>query len=87
MRLNDRPGPRSLMRMTTIEFTTELTDAPVLAIPADVLDRMPKSGRVRVLVVAADEGDDDGSAEWYRGVYQQFARDDSPEDDVYDTLA
>jgi hypothetical protein len=56
----------------------------VLNIPADALARLPKSGRVRVLVVSADDADDD--AEWYRGVYAQFARDDSPEDDVYDAL-
>lgn len=41
--------------MTAIEFTAELTDSPVLAIPADVSARLPKSGRVRVLMLTDDE--------------------------------
>jgi hypothetical protein len=48
-----------LLDMTAIEFTTELTTASTLTVPADVSARLPKSGRVRVLVLT----DDDAAAE------------------------
>ncbi len=70
-------------RMTAIEFTTDLTGSPVLAVPPDVSARLPKSGRVRVLVLTAD--DDDESA-WRSFAYEQFLRDDPPEDAIYDAL-
>jgi len=68
--------------MNAIEFTTDLTESPVLAIPPEVSARLPKSGRVRVLVLTED---DDDSA-WRSFAYEQFLRDDPPEDAIYDTL-
>ena len=69
--------------MNAIEFTTDLTGSSVLTIPPDVSARLPKSGRVRVLVLTDD--DDDDSA-WRSFAYEQFLRDDPPEDAIYDAL-
>lgn len=68
--------------MRAIEFTTELSGSPALAIPQEVAAQLPKSGRARVIVLTEDSTDD---AEWRVGAYEQFLRDDSPEDAIYDT--
>ena len=72
--------------MAAIEFTTDLTAAPVLAIPPEVSARLPKSGRVRVLVLTDDDDVDREESAWRSFAYEQFLRDDSPEDAIYDTL-
>ena len=69
--------------MNAVQFTTELSDSPTLAIPADAAAQLPKSGRVRVLVLREEDADE---AEWRAGAYEQFLRDDPPEDAIYDTL-
>lgn len=66
--------------MHAIEFMAELTKNPVLAIPAEFAAQLPKSGKARVIILT---GDDDDSL-WRRAAYEQFARDDAPEDAVYD---
>jgi hypothetical protein len=67
--------------MTPIQFETELRGEPALVLPPEVLAKLPKSGRAKVLVlVEVDQGDDD----WRRASYAQFMKDDSPEDSVYD---
>ena len=67
--------------MQAIEFITELTSEPVLAIPQEVVAQLPKSGRVRVIVLTDGDSDD---AEWRLAAYKQFMRDDSSDDAVYD---
>jgi len=69
--------------MKSIEFITELNGAAVLNIPQDVALRLPKSGRARVLVLTEEDA---GDAQWRLASYEQFLRDDSPEDAVYDSL-
>lgn len=69
--------------MSAIEFMTELSDKPVLDVPEDVAERLPKAGKARVIVIT--NGNDDDS-EWKAAAYEQFLRDDSDEDAVYDSL-
>jgi hypothetical protein len=69
--------------MNAAEFTTELSGAGVLPIPREIAARLPKSGLARVIVLTDDDADE---AEWRAGAYQQFLRDDSAEDAVYDSL-
>jgi hypothetical protein len=65
-----------------IEFTTELTDSGSLSIPQDVAKQLPKTGRARVIILAdALSGDE----EWRISAYEQFLRDDSSEDAIYET--
>jgi hypothetical protein len=66
-----------------VEFTTELSGAAMLPIPQEVAAQLPKSGKVRIIVLT-DDGTDE--AEWRAGASEQFLRDDSDEDAVYDSL-
>ena len=68
--------------MRAVEFTAELGEKRVVAIPDDVADQLPKRGRVRVIILSADESED---SEWHAGAYEQFVREDPPEDSVYDS--
>jgi hypothetical protein len=68
--------------MNAVEFTTELSGAAVLKIPSDAAARLPKSGKVRVILLTHEEG---GDAAWRLAAYEQFMRDDPPEDAVYDS--
>ena len=63
--------------MRAVEFTTELGKKPVVTIPQEVADKLPKSGRARIIVLTPDDPED---ALWPAGAYQQFVREDSPED-------
>jgi len=67
--------------MHAVEFTTELGDQPVVRIPKEVAANLPKSGHARVIILTADDQND---AEWRTGAYEQFLREDPPEDSVYD---
>jgi len=69
--------------MNAVEFTTELSGASVLHIPSEVAAQLPKAGRARVIVLT-DEGNDD--EEWRNAAYEQFLREDPPEDAIYDSL-
>jgi hypothetical protein len=66
--------------MAPIEFQTELTGLPNLALPPEVAAQLPKSGRATVVVLVEDAED----AEWRTSAYEQFMRDDDPQDAVYD---
>ncbi len=72
-----------LPRMNAVEFTTSLTGGNALAIPPDAVERLPKGGRARVIVLTEEK---DGDATWQRAAYEQFLRDDPPEDSVYDRV-
>jgi hypothetical protein len=66
-----------------VEFTVELSDKPLVAIPQEVAAQLPVSGVARVIILTEiNEGD----RQWRMGAYEQFASEDSPEDAVYDAL-
>lgn len=69
--------------MKAVEFTTELSEKGVLVIPQEAADRLPKTGKARVIVLIGDQSEDAG---WRQAAYQQFLREDPPEDAVYDKL-
>lgn len=69
--------------MKAVEFTTELSGNSVLIIPPDVAASLPKAGKARVIVLTGEQSEDTG---WRAGAYQQFLREDPPEDAVYDKL-
>lgn len=68
--------------MNAVEFTAELNNSNTLQVPSEAAARLPKNGRVRVIVLV----DDADETEWRRGSYQQFLRDDAEEDSIYDSL-
>jgi len=68
--------------MSAIEFETELSGEPVLTIPPEVVAQLPKSGRAKVVLVVESDKEDE---EWRKGAYEQFMKDDSPDDSVYDS--
>lgn len=69
--------------MKAVEFTTELKGSNVLEVPAEVAAQLPKAGRARVIVLTGEENEE---AEWRVGAYEQFLREDPPEDAIYDSL-
>ena len=69
--------------MKALEFTTELSGAAVLSIPMEIAIQLPGSGRARVILLTSE---DNSETEWQRGAYEQFLRDDAPEDAIYETL-
>jgi hypothetical protein len=69
--------------MNAVEFTTELSGGSVLAIPQEIAAQLPKSGRARIIVLTGDDTED---PEWRAASYQQFLREDPPEDSIYDSL-
>lgn len=69
--------------MNAIEFIAELSEKPVLTIPSELAAQLPKAGKARVIVLTGEIADD---AEWQAAAYEQFLRDDAPEDAVYEAL-
>jgi hypothetical protein len=67
--------------MNAVEFTTELNGESVLAIPAEFVSKLPRSGSARVIVLTEADTDDEL---WKRASFEQFMREDPPEDSVYD---
>jgi hypothetical protein len=70
--------------MHAVEFIAELNEVGILRIPREVAKDLPCSGKARVILLTADG---DGDAAWQAAAYQQFLRDDAPEDAIYDSLA
>ena len=69
--------------MKAVEFTTELKGSNVLEVPSEVAAQLPKAGKARVIVLTIEENEE---AEWHWGAYEQFLREDPPEDAIYDGL-
>jgi len=67
--------------MNAVEFTAELSGTGVLTIPSEAAEQLPKSGRVRVILLTEADTDE---ADWRSGAYQQFMCEDAPEDSIYD---
>jgi hypothetical protein len=76
-------GGRYACRMKAVEFTTELKGSNVLEVPLEVAAQLPKAGRARVIILTSEENEE---AEWRRGAYEQFLREDPPEDTIYENL-
>jgi hypothetical protein len=68
--------------MQAIEFTTQLNNAAALSIPTEARAKLPNTGFARVIVLTEQDPMDAG---WQAGAYEQFLRDDAPEDSIYDT--
>ena len=69
--------------MHAIEFTTKLSGESVLHLPSEVADQLPKHGNARVIVLTEDDPED---AQWRQASYEHFFRDESSDDDVYDSV-
>ena len=70
--------------MHAVEFIAELNEVGTLHIPREVAKDLPCSGKARVILLTADA---DADAAWQAAAYQQFLRDDAPEDAIYESLA
>jgi hypothetical protein len=68
--------------MHAVEFIAELGEQPIVRIPQEVATQLPKTGHARIIILTADDPED---AQWRSGAYEQFVREDSPEDAVYDS--
>lgn len=67
--------------MKTVEFETELTGGRTLNLPPEIAEALPQHGKATVVVVVDMDPED---AIWLRAAYEQFMRDDSDEDSIYD---
>lgn len=67
--------------MRAVEFSTELSPQRVIAIPEDVAAKLPKTGHAQIVILTAHNPED---AQWQAAAYEQFMRDDAPDDAVYD---
>ena len=70
--------------MHAVGFTIELGPEPILTIPQEAAEQLPKTGQARIIVLTVDGA---GDAEWRKAAYEQFLRDDPPEDAVYYSYA
>ena len=68
--------------MQAIEFITDLSGDPILRIPHEAATQLPTTGRVRVIVLTAQDEDD---VDWRHAAYEQFLRDEPSEDAIYDS--
>ncbi|MGD9634885.1 MAG: hypothetical protein AB7G28_19925 [Pirellulales bacterium] len=84
IQLAPRISPTYDINMTPIEFQTELHGESSLPLPPEVVAQLPKSGRAKVVLLLQD---DPADADWRRGAYEQFMKDDDPEDAVYDSYS
>lgn len=67
--------------MQAIEFETELNGKNSLQIPPDVVASLPQRGRATVILLVRGDAED---TQWRQAAYEQFLRDDSPDDSIYD---
>jgi hypothetical protein len=69
--------------MSAVEFTTGQSGAAVLPIPPGDCGATAQIGKAGIIVLTEDATNE---AEWRAGAYEQFLRNDSAEDAVYDSL-
>jgi len=65
----------------TIEFETELQGKETLRIPPQIASQLPETGKARVILLLEEDLQD---STWQKAAYEQFLREDAPEDSVYD---
>ena len=65
--------------MKSVVFEVELHGEPFLTVPQDAAAQLPKSGHAKVIVLL-----DTDDTNWRRAAYEQFMKEDAPEDSVYD---
>ncbi|MBI4025723.1 MAG: hypothetical protein HY360_12135 [Verrucomicrobia bacterium] len=70
--------------MKAVEFEVEMRGTTALPIPSQVAPQIPQSGKAKVILLFPEDIED---AAWRSGAYEQFMKDDSPEDSVYDQYA
>lgn len=68
--------------MQAVEFETDLTGKATLSLPKKVAKQLPPSGKAKVIVLYGED-----ETEWRKAAYEQFMKDDAPEDAVYDKFA
>jgi hypothetical protein len=68
--------------MRAVEFLIELKGESLVSIPEGVAAELPKTGVARVIILTDERAED---TQWQLGAYQQFLREDAPEDAIYDT--
>ncbi len=68
--------------MHAVEFITELGKVPLVTIPHEIAEQLPKTGQARVIILTTDDPED---IQWQHAAQERFMRDDSPEDAVYDS--
>jgi len=69
--------------MNAVEFTAELNEGGTLHIPSEVAKNLPRSGLARIILLTGDSVSDEA---WQPAAYQQFLRDDAPEDAIHESL-
>ena len=67
--------------MNAVEFVADLSE---LKLPGGVSDQLPATGRARIIILT---GLDEEDAAWHNAAYDQFLRDDSAEDAIYEKVA
>jgi hypothetical protein len=67
--------------MRTLEFETVLKGEQSLSLPPEVAAALPDKGKATVILCIDMDPDDDA---WQKAAYDQFLKDDSEEDAVYD---
>lgn len=67
--------------MRAVEFEIQFHGDKTLAIPKDMAERLPRTGKARVIVLFEQDPEDDV---WQLAALEHFMSDDSPEDAVYD---
>ncbi len=84
LRLRGAKAFSNIASLHAVKFIAELNEVGTLHIPRDAAKDLPCSGKARVILLIADA---DGDAAWQAAAYQQFLRDDAPEDAIYESLA
>ncbi len=69
--------------MHAVEFITELGKEPLVTIPQQIAEQLPKTGQARVIILTNEDPED---MQWRQAGYEQFLREDAPEDAVYDSF-
>ena len=70
--------------MNAVEFIAELNEVGTLRSPREVAKDLPLSGKARIIMLTGESEEDKA---WQTLSYEQFLRDDAPEDAIYDSLA
>ena len=70
--------------MTALEFQCSLAADGTLKVPKEVASQLEDVSSFRVLVLVSEDAEEE--AAWRRLGMEQFLKDDSPSDSIYDDL-